>query len=88
MWSRRPYQHPHAQVFERKIVNISYPSVLTYVLSAQKNRLIETVLFSIHYICFGWEIRFVCYASLTKGMHTTTIKFHAGGQDFVSHYLY
>ena len=27
--------------------------VLTYVLSAQKNRLIETVLLSTHNICFG-----------------------------------
>ena len=34
-----------------------YPSVLTYVLGAQKNRLIETVLLSTHNICFGWEIR-------------------------------
>ena len=24
---------------------------------AQKNRLIETVILSIHSICFGWEIR-------------------------------
>ena len=31
----------------------SYPSVLTYVLGAQKNRLIETVLLSTHNICFG-----------------------------------
>ena len=33
-----------------------YLSVLTYVLGAQKNRLIETVLLSTHNICFGWEI--------------------------------
>ena len=26
----------------------SYPSVVTYVLGAQKNRLIETILFSNH----------------------------------------
>ena len=31
----------------------SYPSVLSYVLGAQKNRLIETVLLSTHSICFG-----------------------------------
>ena len=31
----------------------SYPSVLSYVLGAQKNRLIEIVLLSIHNICFG-----------------------------------
>ena len=35
----------------------SYTSVLSYVLGAQKNRLIETVLLSTHNICFGWEIR-------------------------------
>ena len=31
----------------------SYPSVLSYVLGAQKNRLIETVLLSTQNICFG-----------------------------------
>ena len=36
---------------------ISYPSVLTYVLGAQKNRLIETVILSTHNIYFDWEIR-------------------------------
>ena len=30
----------------------SYPSVLTFVLGAHKNRLIETVLLSTHKICF------------------------------------
>ena len=38
---------------EHIIINISDPSVLTYVLGAQKNRLIETVLLSTHNICFG-----------------------------------
>ena len=37
--------------FERKIVNIFLPIRLTYVLGAQKNRLIETVLLSTHNIC-------------------------------------
>ena len=43
---------------------------LTYVLGAQKNRVIETVLLSTHNICFGWEIRklFSWYALLTKGL--------------------
>ena len=41
------------QKFSNEIVNISYPSVLTYVLGVQKNRLIETVLLSTHIICFG-----------------------------------
>ena len=43
--------------------------ILAYVLSAQKNRLIETVLLSTHNKCFGWEIKksvFFCYAHLTK----------------------
>ena len=41
---------------------------VSYVLGAQKNRLIETVLLSTHNICFGWEIRklFFFYALLTK----------------------
>ena len=49
---------------------MSYPLVLTYVLGAQKNRLIETVLLSTHNICFGCEIRkiFFCYALLTEGL--------------------
>ena len=29
------------------------PSILTFVLGAQKNRAIETVLLSTHNICFG-----------------------------------
>ena len=39
-----------------------------YVLGAQKNPLIETVLLSTHNICFGREIRKLsfCYALLTK----------------------
>ena len=35
----------------------SHPSVITSVLGAQKNRLIETVLLSTHNICFGLERR-------------------------------
>ena len=48
----------------------SYPQFLAYLLGAQKNRLIETVLLSTHNICFGWEIRklFFWYALLTKGL--------------------
>ena len=46
----------------------SYPSVWTYVLGAQKNRLIETVLLSTHNICFGREIRKLnfSYALITR----------------------
>ena len=40
--------------FQRKIVNIFLPIIFfAYVLGAQKNRLIETVLLSTHNICFG-----------------------------------
>ena len=52
--------HAHiglSEIFERKSVIFSNPSVRTYVLGAQKNRLVETVLLSTHIICFGWEIR-------------------------------
>ena len=40
-------------LFSVKLLIISYQSVLTYVLGAQKNRLFETVLLSTHNICFG-----------------------------------
>ena len=61
-------------MFECKIVNISYPSILTYVLGAQKNRLNETVILSTHNICFGWEIRKLNfrYTLLTKVLYTWT----------------
>ena len=32
-------------------------AALTYILGAQKNRIIETVLLSTHNICFGSAIR-------------------------------
>ena len=38
---------------QRKIVIFSYPSILAYVLGAQRNRLNEEVLLSTHNICFG-----------------------------------
>ena len=40
-------------IFQHKNVKISYQSVITYVLGAQKNLLIETVLLNTHNICFG-----------------------------------
>ena len=60
------------QKFLAKIVNISYPSILTDLLGAKKNRLIETVLLSTHNICFGWEIRKLnfCYILLTNVLFT------------------
>ena len=39
--------------FQRKIVNTFLFIILAYVMGAQKNRLIETILLSIHNICFG-----------------------------------
>ena len=36
-----------------KLLIFSFPSVSTYVLSAQKNCLIETVLLSTHNLCLG-----------------------------------
>ena len=39
--------------FSVKLRIFSYPSVLTYVLGAQKNRLLEMVLLSTHNTCSG-----------------------------------
>ena len=52
------------------MIHIFLPISLIYVLGAQKNRLIETVLLSTHNIYFGWEIRKLNfhYTLLTKGM--------------------
>ena len=52
------------QILSVKLLIFSYPSILTYVLGTQKNRLTETVLLSTHNILFGCEIRklFFCYA--------------------------
>ena len=52
------------QISQRKIVNNSYPSVLTYVLGAQKNRLIETVILSTHNICFASGTRKLILSTL------------------------
>ena len=43
---------------------------LSYVLGAQKNRLIESVLLSTHNICFGLEIRKLvfCDTHITKSL--------------------
>ena len=40
-----------------KMLIFTYPSVLTCVLGAQKNGLIETVLLSTHNICYRLEIK-------------------------------
>ena len=39
--------------FSVKMLIFSYPSIFTYILGAQKNHLIDTVLLSTHNICFG-----------------------------------
>ena len=50
--------------------SLKFPSVLTNALGAQKNALIETVLFSTHSMCFGWEIRKLTfnYAPFPRGL--------------------
>ena len=52
---------------------------LTYVLGAQKNRLIEMVLLSTHNIGFGWEtinLFFVTHSyMLTKGLIYSSVFF-------------
>ena len=44
-----------------KIVNIFLHICLTYILGAQKNRLIEPVLLSTHNICLSLEIRKIVF---------------------------
>ena len=49
----------------------SYPSVLTYVFGAQKNRLIETVIFEYPQHIFWLRNKnniYFCYKLLTKGL--------------------
>ena len=41
------------KIMSIKLLIFSYPSVSTYVLGAQNNRLIERVLLSTHNIWFG-----------------------------------
>ena len=52
-------------------MNIFYCISLKYVLGAQKNCLIKTVLLSTHNICFGGEVRkiFFKYTILSRGLH-------------------
>ena len=50
---KTPHSYRLTKIFSHKIFIFSCPSILTYVLGAQKNRLIETVLLSTHNICFG-----------------------------------
>ena len=40
-------------IFSVKLLKLSYSLVLTFVVGAQKNRLIKTVLLSTRNICFG-----------------------------------
>ena len=46
-------QQMHQRLLSIKLSILSYSSVSAYVLGAQKNRLIQTVLLSTHNICFG-----------------------------------
>ena len=65
------------QNFQRINVNIFLPILLPYAFRAQKNRLIETVLLSIHNICFGCGIRKINFrnALLTKVLLSTVSTF-------------
>ena len=67
-WERPKLSHKFrlTKLLRVKVLIFSYPWILTYVLGAQKNRLIETVLLSTHDICLGWEIRklIFCYTVL------------------------
>ena len=48
IWANASNKHPYSKTkfLSVKVKLYSYPSVRTYVLGAQKNRLIETVLLS------------------------------------------
>ena len=54
-----------------KLHLFSYPSILTCVLCAQKNRLIETFRLSSHSICCSREIKITIfsYALISGGLH-------------------
>ena len=47
----------HSSILHLKLRIFSYRTVIIYILVAQKNCLIETVLLSTHNIYFGGEIR-------------------------------
>ena len=53
-----------------KLELFSYPLIQAFVLDAQKNRLIETVLLSTHNICFCLEIKKIVFqfALLSGGL--------------------
>ena len=53
--NNKPHWFRYTEFFSVKMLMFSLPSVLTYVLGAQKNRLIETVLLSTHNKYCGWE---------------------------------
>ena len=57
----KPHKHNFWSV---KLSFFSYSSVLTYVLGAQTNRLIEPVILSTHNICFWlrWNICFITHS--------------------------
>ena len=54
-----------------QLLIFSYPSFLTYVLGAQMNHLIETILFSAHNIIMFWlrnKKNIFCYTLLSKDL--------------------
>ena len=48
----------YANILDVKLYVFSFPSILTHLLGAQKNRLTEMVLLSMHIIYFVLERRF------------------------------
>ena len=69
-----------SNIFSVILEIISYPSVLTFVLGDQKNRLIETVLLGTHSICFGCETRKLLfnYALSSRGLMPRVELFYLG----------
>ena len=70
-----------------------YSSILTCVLGAQKNRLIETVLLSTHSTSFGYIIRKIIfqYTLLSGGLYITIsihlTKVHEISTEYTSQFL-
>ena len=69
-----------------KLRIFSYPSILTYVLGAKKNRLTETVLISTNNICFGREIRKIIFnfALLSGGLDVHAVTAHSHNKQITS----
>ena len=65
-----------------KLSIFSYPSVIAYVLGAQKNRLDGMVLWETHNICFGLEIRKLVLTKVLLSTH------HSRGKCFLMFFVF